>query len=101
MINIDISCSWCGQSDEDIDHLFFECELAKWCWDALKSLWHVPSLVTSRTLIWKEFFSRFKGAKFHQAWQMSLAATLWTIWLARNEVVFNSIRISKSEIKRV
>lgn len=40
-------------------------------------------------------FSRFKGTLYRQAWQLSIAATLWTIWLARNELVFTNTRISK------
>lgn len=100
-MNIDSLCPWCGQTEEDIDHLFFECELANWGWDAFKSWWHVSFLVTSRAHIWKEIFSRFKVAKFRQAWKMSIAATIWTIWLARNDVVFNNLRISKTEISRV
>lgn len=35
------------------------------------------------------------------AWQVSVAATIWSIWLARNELVFKNSRISRDTLNRL
>lgn len=36
----------------------------------------------------------FAGAKLSQVWSLVMAAALWTLWLARNELVFEQKQTS-------
>lgn len=34
-------------------------------------------------------------------WQMVVAATLWTIWLAQNDFIFNKVRITEAAVREL
>lgn len=39
-----------------------------------------------------------KGSNSKAAWEVTWSAALWTIWQCRNQVVFQNVRVKKSEI---
>jgi hypothetical protein len=86
-------CSFCNNY-ETIQHLFFDCALAKFIWRVV----HLVSGLTSPNNIRHMF-----GAWVHdmnssnmQIFLVGTGAILWAIWLSRNDVVFNKVSISSS-----
>ena len=90
-------CPWCGRRQESISHLFWECTLAIWGWNYIGKWWNVPGIVRrsgSFSLVGLLKISSSPLGK--EIWKIVVAAVLWSIWLARNELVFNNKRISES-----
>lgn len=92
---IDI-CPWCGLHPETSSHLFWECELSSWVWDFISAWWSFPTLRShsasfslSRLLLFKVSDSS------RRIWQLVIAAALWSLWLARNELVFSKVRVER------
>lgn len=87
-------CKWCLVLEETLDHLFFKCELASWCWDFLKIWWdwhyQLPSSFSVKALL----TSNPKNVSKH-IWSVIIASSLWSIWLGGNEFNFNNRKIDK------
>lgn len=77
-------CVWCKNSEDNQDHILWHCEPAKWGWSFVESWWEVKVFETN---LWSSM-SFFKSPSVRMAWGAVLAATLWTIWLFRNQCVF-------------
>ena len=75
-------CPLCAGAAEDCSHLFFECQFAQMAWRVT----HMSGLDKSAAA---SFWRSISVGPFRCAseWQ-SIFATLWSIWLHRNEVVF-------------
>lgn len=87
-----ICCPFCQNSEEEINHVFFDCWFARnmWSWlcnwsDVLHSpptdLQHLRSLLQVGGL--SKNFSRLRFALLY--------ATIWMIWNARNRLVFKKL----------
>lgn len=61
--NADIpsQCHWCKSSKENIQHLFFQCEVARWAWDYTSCWWRQRPLCDSILDFWYSFFHEYKG----------------------------------------
>lgn len=103
ILNLDINtlCGWCSSKDESIEYLFFPCELAIWSWEIVHQWWNMDSLDMSWATLWQTTFSRFKYKSFSKGWKIIVVAVLWSIWLARNENVFDKTKISQKSLKKV
>ena len=82
-------CPWCEKSPESISHLFWECTLADWGWNFLGKWWNI-SVLTHRSGLFSlsSLFNMFSQASTKEIWKIVVAAVLWSIWLARNELTF-------------
>ena len=40
-LNLSPICSRCSMQEETLQHLFLECEMAKWCWDEVCNSWSI------------------------------------------------------------
>ncbi|WOH03993.1 hypothetical protein DCAR_0623398 [Daucus carota subsp. sativus] len=95
----DSSCQWCTLSPETLSHLFWECQLATWALSFIQSWWNI-----SRNTFYRASNNLFRLLKFfsqkhiNRIWKTVVAATLWTIWLARNEAIFNDVRLKQTDI---
>ncbi|WOH08313.1 hypothetical protein DCAR_0727751 [Daucus carota subsp. sativus] len=73
-----------------------------WCWAEICNSWSL-----SRTRLNGTEFSldRLLGLvsdpEVKEAWQLVVSATLWTIWLFRNALVFNKVKTSKGGVLSV
>ena len=91
-------CKLCGEL-ESVDHLIFNCPLSHFCW------WWI-----ARALNWErppgnfdEFMGLglgFPGSRSNFLGWALLGAVAWTIWLSRNDFVFNS-KLSNSPATNV
>jgi hypothetical protein len=85
----DTRCNYC-HSLETIHHLFFECVYAKFLWRAVHLLFGLspPHSIDDLFVNWYK-----RGDTLHNSLLLTAASALcWTIWITRNEVVFDKYR---------
>ncbi|KAG4177224.1 hypothetical protein ERO13_A11G286682v2 [Gossypium hirsutum] len=92
--NVSLSCPWCEGVPECASHLFFQCKFIAGFWRRIFMWWEMG---------WKqvEGFSDFfalcnnvQMAGFRKRlWLIAIAATCWTIWLARNGLKIDNRRV--------
>ncbi|XP_057248502.1 uncharacterized protein LOC130590337 [Beta vulgaris subsp. vulgaris] len=92
-IAISVNCSICHQSPEDERHLFRDCDISSRIWSAsvlginTRSSVYIPIKDWIRNfllLFWRE-----DGLKSERV--REFVTTLWSIWLYRNNIVFNNL----------
>ncbi|KAK1401004.1 hypothetical protein POM88_000609 [Heracleum sosnowskyi] len=88
-------CLICHNSDETQDHIFWGCEYATWAWHFVEVWWEVK---VSKNNFWSSFH-KFKSPSVKAAWGIVLAATLWTIWLSRNQTVFENNKLGRKALE--
>ncbi|KAG8479516.1 hypothetical protein CXB51_029293 [Gossypium anomalum] len=91
--HLSIVCPWCEKASECAPHLFFKCRFIERFWANIFSWWDTE---------WKrvdgvvDFFALCYNAKIKVSkkslWLISCAAACWTIWIARNGLVFEGRR---------
>ena len=87
--NGDKSCAFC-HCPETIQHLFFQCTYAKFLWRAVHLMFGLPPPLSIDDLFvnWSK-----RGSKLYNSLFLTAASALcWTIWITRNEVVFDKCR---------
>lgn len=92
--NFTVTCKWCGLQDESFGHLFFQCELAKWSWELLSTWCDWPGINASNHSLHYLFSNKPKDI-CSKIWHVFIASVMWSIWLSRNELVFNNTRIKQ------
>lgn len=87
----DLHCKRCTKDFEDIKLIFWHCPMAIQSWKILTDwLEYYPTRPSSFNLDW--LCNRFNVLELE-------VDTLWSIWLARNDLVFNNVRTSSSSIE--
>ena len=81
------TCFTCDRL-ETSNHILFQCPIAVYLWSFLRECLSWPILPTSCSALSLEIVDRFRG-KRQQVTLFLCAGALWTIWKARNDVVFN------------
>jgi hypothetical protein len=86
----------CTLCDDELletrDHLFFECEFARECWNATNIHWSPADSLSGRFLLAKRDFS---GPGFVE----TFACAAWNIWKSRNDRIFNALPASLARWK--
>ena len=79
-------CCFCSE-DETIPHLFFDCHVAQFVWNAVFLAFGVkpPTSVADLFGSWLRGFPQ----KLRKQFLVGAAVLCWAIWLSRNDVVFN------------
>ena len=81
-------CAMCSNGEEDCQHLFFECPVAK-------AVWSSQTVSTINTSSDTTFWESFKqGRSVSQAEGRRILAVLWAIWLHRNDAIFKGRAVS-------
>ena len=77
-----VECPLCARAVEDYQHLFFVCPLAQTVWQETGA---GRLVATSEEAFWRSL----GGGTFRceVEWQ-TIFATLWSLWIHRNEVIF-------------
>lgn len=65
--NISQMCGWCHLQEENIDHLFFKCEIAKWAWDLIFEWWHSRAVSLNKDILWSFILKMYKGSPYKKA----------------------------------
>jgi hypothetical protein len=92
----DQHCKFCDQY-ENINHLFFDCSLARYAWSLTAWVIHADCRPTNIDQFWfwcGKYMPRNKNLHM-----VGLAAFCWSIWLMRNNVCFEKKKVrSPTEI---
>ncbi|GMI86868.1 hypothetical protein like AT4G29090 [Hibiscus trionum] len=87
--DFDTKCPFCLSSAETTSHLFLHCKFTWSLWIYLFSFWKIhvvmPADITALLFIWTELLP---WASSNVLWPYLPPAVIWTIWLMRNETVF-------------
>ncbi|XP_057779862.1 uncharacterized protein LOC130998460 [Salvia miltiorrhiza] len=88
-------CPLCRDTGKDIDHLFWECSIARHIWSSLFSWFHLDGssiLDVGSLVIWA---MRVKVSKqVANLWRVGVMSAVWSIWNHQNRVVFDEAPIS-------
>lgn len=107
---VDIRCPVCPRrSEESVLHRFWECTSAQHAWQL--AIHVINTLVAGRDahgpwqiLSWKQgIFSHRIPRKFDSVkriWMEIRTAVLWSLWLERNDVVFNNTRWTEERMRQ-
>ena len=83
-------CTFCKVEYESIGHLFFACPFSWKIWTQWFSTWGLCYVVhtdpMAMFLAWQQAWLDTNGK---EVWIMSFFAIIWSIWLCRNDMVFN------------
>jgi hypothetical protein len=84
-------CVFCHQ-DETINHLFFQCKLARSIWSAVQ----IGSTLFPPRSVVNLFGNWLNGVdvRFKRLIRMGAIAIIWSLWLYRNDKIFNNISSS-------
>jgi len=83
-------CTFCQNHAEDIDHLLVTCSVSCAVWQHIadelgEQITHEGTL---RSLYTAWTNRRFSNKTMRKLWISSFFATLWSLWMHRNEVIF-------------
>jgi hypothetical protein len=85
-----VRCCFCD-SLETIQHLFFDCALAKFIWRVMQITFGLSKL-TNIKHVFGGWVQRMND-KDRKLLLVGVGAMFWTIWLSQNDIVFNKTPI--------
>lgn len=90
-IQIQALCPVCSQTMETIVHLFWECDIAKQCWQRVELWWniHIRDVRVQHDLF-KTIFLSQNSLPHTKSWKVMVAVNCWLIWKVTNEKVFKN-----------
>ncbi|KAK1398520.1 hypothetical protein POM88_008383 [Heracleum sosnowskyi] len=96
------NCDLCKAQLEDLNHILWECEIAMQTWRKVLDWWgfHLRPTIKCLNETWVAV-SWFKEVVLKQTWEIVLVAKMWTLWLNRNQIVFNSSKVSLEEVVKL
>ncbi|GKV33858.1 hypothetical protein SLEP1_g42308 [Rubroshorea leprosula] len=95
----DSKCVMCEAEEEDSDHLLLKCSLVKWLWKACAAWWGIN--VRLENNCWDTFKKLGEGNKdsrIREGWDCIWNALVWSVWLARNQKIFQQSEQKKEKI---
>ncbi|XVF83970.1 hypothetical protein PTKIN_Ptkin16aG0537100 [Pterospermum kingtungense] len=92
-------CVFCWSECETVLHLFFHCNVSRKVWEAWLFRWRISWCFPSDPVT---FMLSWNFATLHcdssLIWRMGFFAIIWTLWLHRNEILFNAGSLRVDEI---
>ncbi|EOY15823.1 Uncharacterized protein TCM_034780 [Theobroma cacao] len=103
LIDINTSfCTLCNAELETSSHLFFTCSVAWNIWMHNCSLWGLswvhPGDATSFFVSWQNNKPPYGSPEI---WHMLFFSTLWSIWLCRNEILFQGKHLDVNQLQDI
>lgn len=89
-------CKWCDLFEEDIEHIFWRCSLARMAWHSFSQWLNIDVSLSQFNL--QETFKLTSHKNLRVGGGVCLSALLWTIWMARNNLIFRGHRMSCNDI---
>ncbi|KAK1287844.1 hypothetical protein QJS10_CPB19g00176 [Acorus calamus] len=86
-----VVCSLCEAGDENIEHLFCSCTVARRLWDQLSVVMGKLLCFRSMEDLWeaaRRMRKRNDRTRVGQIWLSIIPARTWALWRVRNEVIF-------------
>ncbi|GKV32332.1 hypothetical protein SLEP1_g40948 [Rubroshorea leprosula] len=87
----DGNCILCQEEEEDATHLFLKCKNVRWIWKECARWWGINLEIQEDC--WKTFEKPgawTKNSKIRKGWDCTWSATVWSIWLMRNQRIFQN-----------
>ncbi|GKU89448.1 hypothetical protein SLEP1_g3583 [Rubroshorea leprosula] len=92
-------CVVCEEQEEDSAHLFLRCKLTRWLWEACAQWWGAEAKLDIDCLkTFEKFGDWSKEARTRQGWDCLWSTVVWTVWLARNQKIFQHKEISARKL---
>ena len=86
---VDQTCPLCNAADESIDHLFFQCNVGKYVWLQIKQWLGISRAMSTLKAVVKWITKEARGTGIQaKAKKIGLACSVYCIWKARNEMIF-------------
>ncbi|XP_071713556.1 uncharacterized protein [Rutidosis leptorrhynchoides] len=82
-------CGWCNPEVETIEHLLLHCSWSHKVWSALFQWWNLRWVMPNSILNFSADWYHDMGIGDKKFWRLIGPATLWAIWIARNDFIFN------------
>lgn len=83
------TCVLCHAGIESVDHLFLQCSYAREVWGSLCRMLHLPEPPISIRDLWLDWRGSMRPVLRHSV-DLVIKALVWSIWLARNDRIFNA-----------
>jgi hypothetical protein len=90
-----IDCKMCGQA-ESTNHIFFHCALACFCWCVIRDVFGWATAPISPDDIYD--FCRGGSDSFSRRVLLLFGVVAWSLWLIRNEFVFQDLVVSSPNV---
>ncbi|BFG30155.1 hypothetical protein CerSpe_164290 [Prunus speciosa] len=88
-VDVDNTCSLCGQERESQVHIFFRCEYARLFWFASSMQLDVPQIEgTDFRACWDNLLRKYGRVEHCNEILQCVVFGLWRLWKSRNSVVF-------------
>nr|GEU79749.1 RNA-directed DNA polymerase, eukaryota [Tanacetum cinerariifolium] len=92
-------CPICGVSEEDVQHTFFRCDLAKNISRRICRWWEIESCGWSSFQEWADWFSSIRvSSKLKAILEGVFYVAWWYFWSFRNRSIFDDKAPSRSEL---
>ncbi|KAK1397860.1 hypothetical protein POM88_007723 [Heracleum sosnowskyi] len=91
-------CDVCMVFLEDLKHILWECTFALQVWRKILDWWGFQQRQIFQCLndTWVAI-NWFKVLDLKQVWEIVLIATMWTLWLSRNNRIFSGSKVNVGE----
>lgn len=99
-VQISTICSLCQQETETVQHLFLNCEKTKQLWREVRERGGWAGRLNAPSSFESLFINMPPAAHCSKkAWRSIVQAGLWSIWIARNEVIFQDGRWDMARVR--
>lgn len=94
-----VQCAFCGLQEENQEHLLWLCLYVKKIWVKVFDWRGISSKfnLIADGCYWN-WLSFYQNSKVKIGWSISITATLWSVWLYRNLMVFEGKRYKEEEV---
>ncbi|KAF1881267.1 hypothetical protein Lal_00023303 [Lupinus albus] len=94
-----LSCAFCNDHPESTNHLFSSCKLSYSLWQLIYNWLNISVvLLLNPCDHFTHHLGLVKNRKCWKTWSVIWIATIWALWLARNDLIFNNINPSINKI---
>ncbi|GKV25593.1 hypothetical protein SLEP1_g35004 [Rubroshorea leprosula] len=95
----DCKCELCGHQLEETSHLFTHCKVAYDLWNACFRWWGIrTALDRDGCKVFQQHPSALKVAGLKEGWRCIWFVVVWSLWLARNDCIFNGKEADKGRL---
>ncbi|XP_071694423.1 uncharacterized protein [Rutidosis leptorrhynchoides] len=94
-------CVWCLEGEETVNHLLIHCKWAFKVWSDLCKWWNIVWVIPGSIEAFSFDWYYGMGIKASKFWKLIGPATIWAIWLARNDFVFNGKFMCRSVLIQI
>jgi hypothetical protein len=97
--NLERKCILCNRENEDLEHVFFHCHVAKQVWQSILKWLHSSSIlfenVSQHFTLFGDIFQGKLCNRFHH---LIWLATTWSIWRTRNNTLFRGAQVNVTNL---